>query len=374
MLHYSKLLIVTPLVMLFTFCTACASPTKTQPEQITSVVLDSSQIFTIYSPTNKQNYRIQARLPGSYQNNPSKKYPVIIKVDGQWDFPLAASVFNNIYFDGQMPETIIIGIDWADVKGNVHAIRARDLLPAPMGSFANSGHAKKFVEVLEKEIIPELNNRFRLNGQEFLLGGSWGGTFVTFALLEQPNIFDGAIAIAGDYKTASEVFDKQIKSLSGSNALDGKRLYIGVGNGDPVAPAVLDYAEKLKQAKLNGFKLKLDHLEGFGHSGMNVPGYAAGYQHVFERPRLSLATDKLRQFVGKYKSADANAAELTIQTEPQGLTAAMDGNPISLLAKSENSFYHPGMFVNITFEATQAKVETFFGETIYQRVDVKSQK
>lgn len=374
MLHYSKLLIVMPLVMLFTFCTAFASPTKTQPEQITSVVLDSSQIFTIYSPTNKQNYRIQARLPGSYPNNPSKKYPVIIKVDGQWDFPLAASVFNNIYFDGQMPETIIIGIDWADVKGNVHAIRARDLLPAPIGSFANSGHAKKFVEVLEKEIIPELNNRFRLNGQEFLLGGSWGGTFVTFALLEQPNIFDGAIAIAGDYKTASEVFDKQIKSLSGSNALNGKRLYIGVGNGDPVAPAVLDYAEKLKQAQLNGFKLKLDHLEGFGHSGMNVPGYAAGYQYVFERPKLSLATDKLKQLVGKYKSVGENPDQLVIQTDTQGLIVATDEEKISLLAKSENSFYHPGRFLNVTFEGTRAKVETFFGETVYERNDVKSKK
>ena len=372
-MFYSSKIFVLRIVMLITFCTVCASG-NAQPGQVTPVVLDSSRIFTIFSQTNKQNYRIQARLPGSYQNNPSKQYPVIIKVDGQWDFPLAASVFNNIYFDGQMPETIIIGIDWADVKGNIHATRARDLLPAPMGSFAGSGHAKKFVDVLAKEIIPELNNRFRLNGQEFLLGGSWGATFVTFALLEQPNIFDGAIAIAGDYNTASDVFDKQIKSLSGSNALAGKRLYIGIGAGDAVAPSVLAYAEKLKQAKFAGFQLKLDHLAGYGHSGMNVPGYAAGYQHIFERPQLSLTTEKLNQFVGKYKSVGENPDELVIQAAPQGLIISTDEEKTTLLAKSENAFYHPGRFLNITFEGTRAKVETFFGETVYERVDVKNKK
>lgn len=355
--------------IMLTLCAACASPTKTQPEQITSVVLDSTQIFTIYSPTNKQNYRIQARLPGSYQTNTTKKYPVIIKVDGQWDFPLAASVFNNIYFDGQMPETIIIGIDWADVEGNVHAIRARDLLPAPIERFANSGHAKVFVDVLAKEIIPELSKHFRLNGQEFLLGGSWGGTFVTFALLEQPTVFDGAIAIAGDYKTANDIFVKQIESLSGTNALDGKRLYIGIGNGDAVAADVLAYAEKLKQTKLTGFKLKVNYLEGFGHSGMNVPGYAAGYQHMFERPQLSLGANKLNMFSGKYKSIDQDSSELTIRADTKGLIATSDGSDIALLAKSENDFYNPGTFFNISFEGTQAKVETFFGEAIYRRVD-----
>lgn len=333
----------------------------------TQVVLDSTQIFTLYSASLKQTYRIQARLPSSYATNSSKKYPLVIKVDGQWDFPLAASVFNNIYFDGQMPETIIIGIDWSDVTGNIHEIRARDLLPAPVEGFKNSGQAKQFVAALTKEIIPALQQRYRLNGQEFLLGGSWGATFVTYALLAQPNVFDGAIAIAGDYKRAAKEFDQQLKSLVNTQTLKGKRLYIGVGKGDEVAPDVLAYADKLAAAKLSGFNVKVDAREGFGHSGMNVPGYASGYQYMFERPNIALTPAILAQWVGDYVSPDKGAPELSIQNESQMLVAKINGQKISVLAKAENEFYNPDRFFNLRFDKTQVKLETFFGETNYQR-------
>jgi len=337
------------------------------PEVNTPVVLDSTQIFTLYSASLKQTYRIQARLPASYSTSSSKKYPLIIKVDGQWDFPLAASVFNNIYFDGQMPETIVIGIDWSDVTGNIHAIRARDLLPASVEGFENSGQAKQFTVALVKEIIPALQQRYRLNGQEFLLGGSWGATFVTYALLDQPDVFDGAIAIAGDYKSAGAVFDKQLKSLANSQALKGKRLYLGVGKGDEVASDVLAYADKLSATKLTGFKLKVDALEGFGHSGMNVPGYASGYQYMFERPNIEVAPAMLEQWVGDYIFRNKDAPELSIQIESQMLVAKINGKKLSVMAKAENEFYHPDSFFNLTFDGTKAKLETFYGETNYQR-------
>ncbi len=346
--------------------TAVADTTNTDSN--TQVVLDSTQIFTVHSESLKQTYRIQARLPGSYQSNTTKKYPLIIKIDGQWDFPLAASVFNNIYFDGQMPETIVIGIDWSEVKGNVHALRARDLLPSPITSFENSGHAKEFIAALAKEIIPALNQRFRLNGQEILLGGSWGATFATYALLQQPEVFDGAIAIAGDYKTAGDVFDQQLKSLANSQALTGKRLYLGVGKGDSVAPEVLAYAEKLKAANLTGLNIRVDVLDGYGHSGMNVPGYASGYKYVFERPQLTIAPETLEKLTGKYISTDKDATELIVQVESQKLVALIDGEKISLLAKSANEFYYPDSFFNLTFEGTQANIETFFGATTFQKV------
>lgn len=357
--------------LLVSFCVGCATPKTIQPEKPTEVVIDSTQIFTIYSPTTQQNYRIQLRVPGSYQTNLTKKYPIIIKVDGQWDFPLAASVFNNIYFDGQMPETIVIGIDWADFEGNVHAIRSRDLLPAPINAFNNSGHAKIFVDALANDIIPELNKRFRLNGQEFLLGGSWGGTFVTFALLDRPQVFDGAIAIGGDYEIGNEVFAQQIKELSGTDLLAGKSLYIGVGKQDLVAPNVAAYAGKLQQAKLKGFKLKFDNLDGFGHSGMNVPGYAIGYRHIFARPQLSLSANTLKQYVGTYKSIEENSVELIIQTGAKGLIAVINGNQFELFTESENSFYQEGSFFNIEFNGATAKVVTFYGETIFKQMQVQ---
>lgn len=362
MIHIVKLCSV----LLISLFTGAAAADTTSLSAGGSVVLDSTQIFTVYSESLKQNYRIQARLPGSYQSNTAKTYPLIIKIDGQWDFPLAASVFNNIYFDGQMPETIVIGVDWSDVGGNIHAIRARDLLPSSIESFANSGHAKQFVSALTTEIIPALKQRFRLNDQEFLLGGSWGATFATYALLEKPDVFDGAIAIAGDYK--SEAFEQQLKLLANSKTLDGKRLYLGVGKGDSAMPEVLAYSEKLRLANLSGFNLAVEVLEGYGHSGMNVPGYASGYKYMFERPQIELGQEALRKLAGRYVSTEKEAFELMVQVEDQQLVVLVDGNKESLLAKSANEFYLPNSFLSLKFEGNQARLETFFGTTIYRKI------
>lgn len=333
------------------------------------VVLDSSEIFEIFSPTNDQHYRIRVQVPASYATDPSKHYPIIIKLDGHWDFLLAASAYNGIYFDGQMPETVIIGIDWGDIEGDVHAIRSRDLLPQATGRYPNSGRASTFVKVIAEEIMPELEKRYRLDGQRFLLGGSWSGVFATYALFENPAAFDGAIAIAPSYGDGADVLLQQIEAASRSQALKDKRFYIGIGSWDPVAPDVLNYAKALTEANVPGLKFKLDYLEGFGHSGMNIPGYAGGYQHMFSRPRLSLTVDQLRAVAGVYRMENSDD-QIIVSEQDQELVVELPGGYMQhLWAQSETDFYHPGVFYNLSFEGKTASVETFFGKSQYSRVN-----
>jgi predicted alpha/beta superfamily hydrolase len=332
------------------------------------VELDSSEIFEIFSPTNNQHYRIRARLPASYPSDTQKHYPVIIKLDGQWDFLLAASAYNCVYFDGQMPETVIIGIDWGDIEGDIHAIRSRDLLPRPIGRYPNSGQASTFVKVIADEIIPALEKRYRLDGKRFLLGGSWSGVFATYALLENPAAFDGAIAIGPAYEIGGEVMQQQIEAASQSQAFNGKRLYIGIGKWDPVAPSVLDYAKALTDANVKGLEFKLDHLEGFGHSGMNIPGYAGGYQHIFRRPRPPVDIKKLQSLAGVYQMENSDDTMVVSAQNQELVVQFSSGETYHLWPHSETHFYHPGVFYNLSFSGELASVETFFGKSRYRRV------
>lgn len=345
-----------------------------KPSLLPPVELDSSEIFQIFSPTNNQYYRIRARLPASYATDTQKQYPLIIKLDGQWDFLLAASAYNCVYFDGQMPETVIIGIDWGDIEGDVHAIRSRDLLPRPVGHYPKSGQAATFVKVIAEDIIPELEKRYRLNGKRFLLGGSWSGVFATYALLENPVAFDGAIAIGPSYEVGGEVMQQQIEAASRSQAFNGKRLYIGIGKWDPVAPSVLDYAKALTEANVKGLEFKLDHREGFGHSGMNIPGYAAGYQHMFNRPRQSIAPEKLQSLAGVYQLENSNDTMVASAQNQELVVQFSNGDTYHLWPQSETTFYHPGVFYNLSFSGEIAFVETFFGKSRYRRVDVTAKK
>ncbi|TVZ41511.1 putative alpha/beta superfamily hydrolase [Alteromonadaceae bacterium 2753L.S.0a.02] len=357
-------------VLLFVLA-GCTSQTPKLPDAAVKpvVTLDSSEIFNLHSEIVNEDYRIQVRLPASYSSNTTKQYPIIIKVDGQWDFLLATSAYNCIYFDGQMPETLFIGIDWANYEGNIHQIRSRDLLPSPVSYFEGSGNAKKFIEVLQRDILPQLAQRYRLNGQNYLLGGSWGAVFTTYALLQSPELFDGAIAIGGGYEPFEAAFDTVIDQFTVNPDLRDKRLYLGIGRYDEVAPSVLRLADKIESAKLSGLQVKLNYLEGFGHSGMNIPGYAGGYQFLFQRPVVTVTKQVLKHYRGTYKIKGEGDDKLLISVVDGALVARpQEGEPLTLQAKSQTEFYHPGSFYNAIFAGNNVTIETFFGVTEFEKI------
>jgi predicted alpha/beta superfamily hydrolase len=363
-----------PFLALLTFfsllCVGCSAvPQKhIQPSSVSSSFVDGNEMFVITSALQSQDYRIRVRTPASYAANPSKQYPIVIKIDGQWDFGLLSGAYNCLYFDGQIPETIFVGIDWNVTDDKVQALRARDLLPTALAPIPNSGRAEGFVDSLVKEIIPELNKRYRGNNQEYLVGGSWGGLFVTYALLERPDIFDGALAIGGSYSAAEPALREQIVRVKAAKSLAGNRLYLGMGKLDPAATQGVNYFDALKAADIKGLQLKLDYLDGFGHSGMNIPGYAGGLQFLFARPQLALSKEKLQRLAGLYAPADAKGEQLRILAS-DGLQLIYQDETINLLAQTETRFYREGAFLNLTFDNDQLLVETFFGSNRYRRVN-----
>lgn len=70
-------------------------------------------------------YAQLSRGPGGYANN-TKKYPVVYLMDSQWDFPLVELLYGQQYFDGLIPEIIIVHITLGGVNPNPGSLRARD--------------------------------------------------------------------------------------------------------------------------------------------------------------------------------------------------------------------------------------------------------
>ncbi|HNG60646.1 MAG TPA: alpha/beta hydrolase-fold protein, partial [Cellvibrionaceae bacterium] len=330
--------------------------------------VDGYEAFIVKSALVGQDYRIRVRTLASYATNLNKRYPVVIKIDGQWDFSLLTSAYNCLYFDGQMPETIFIGIDWNITDDKVQALRARDLSPVALPQIPNSGQAKGFVQAIASEILPAVNNRYRTTGQEFLVGGSWGGLFVTYALMERPDVFDGALAIGSSYGGADQSLQAQINALAKAQPLKGNRFYAGAGKLDPAVRGSEEYYEALKKADIKGLHYKMDFLEGFGHSGMNIPGYAAGLQFLFARPNLTITKQNLQKFAGDYAPVGGKGDGLKLQVGENNLQVVLGDEVINLFALAENQFYRQGVFFNLTFEGNWVTAETFFGTNRYKRI------
>src|SRR6266498_3010150 len=155
--------------------------------QSTEVTIPGSQIKKITSKiVNGQEYVLQISLPAGYANS-NRKYPVVYLMDSQWDFPLLTALYGQQYFDGFIPEFIIVGITWSGEHPNPDSLRARDYTPRNEKRLPQSGGADKFLSVIKNEIFPLVESNYRV-------GCSLGGLFTMYTLFTHLEMFNRYVA------------------------------------------------------------------------------------------------------------------------------------------------------------------------------------
>ncbi len=141
---------------------------------IDSEILNEKREFTIF-------------LPDNYTKS-KDKYPVLFLLDGKTHFQHAISAVNFLSTRSIIPKLIIVSIHNID--------RNRDFSPVYNERFPTSGGAEKFRNFIEKELKTYLDKHYRTSKFSVLMGHSFGGTFASYSLLTQPDLFDGYIAVS----------------------------------------------------------------------------------------------------------------------------------------------------------------------------------
>jgi len=167
---------------------------------------------------------IQVVLPSKYKPGSADKYDVLYVLDGDWNTQLAKDMQNFIEGEAYMPPTIIVGV--------LNVDRDRDLTPTHVADNKTSGGADKFLAFLKNELIPYVNNAYPSNGDNTIFGHSFGGLFVMYALLKEPQVFSSYIAADPSFW-----WDKNYMNKVAADKLPGlanlnKTLYISGREGD----------------------------------------------------------------------------------------------------------------------------------------------
>jgi len=118
-------------------------------------------------------------LPEDYDSKSDVKYEVVYLLDGEWNINLVPFIHGFARSEDFLPHTIFVGFPNTYLNGVNQ--RDRDFLPA--------NAADKFLEFLEKEVIPFVENKYPANGERTLFGHSYGGLFVTYTLFKQTKTF-----------------------------------------------------------------------------------------------------------------------------------------------------------------------------------------
>jgi predicted alpha/beta superfamily hydrolase len=257
--------------------------TESQSPDVTLVTVPGTEVIALTSSATGRDYDIYIRFPAEFSRAGDKQYPVLYVLDGQWDFKLLDSIYGGLYYDGFVPEMIIVGITYSGADADYDALRAMDYTPASSPSVRGSGDAPKFLAFLKEELFPLIEANYPTDtAQRVLMGSSYGGLFTLYAMFTEPELFSGyvsaspAVPFAGAY-----AFNQEAEYASQHDALPA-RLYLSVGELEPLAPPVVTFMKTLHDRNYEGFKMGARIIDGERHAGNKPEAFNRGLRYVFQ--------------------------------------------------------------------------------------------
>ncbi|KZN43956.1 alpha/beta hydrolase-fold protein [Pseudoalteromonas luteoviolacea] len=297
---YAKV-ILTALLFLLSMSSGLAAEQLNITKTLSSKILSEQRTVTIL-------------LPDSYYTNEQKVFPVLYRLDGKENIPLESAVLNKLHRSGAAPEMIIVAIENTD--------RARDLAPTvnydPRGPVGVGGGGDKFLDFIEKELIPEVNRTFRTHDFKVFSGASIGGLLVLHAMQSRPYLFQGHIAYSPAVWWGAHSTLKNVKTFVTKRQTFDNYLYINIGSEPAPMREVYDELQSfLANNKPHKFKLTSDTFDDVPHAMTSVAGVFNAYHSLFLSLIMpsSALTDGVNSIKQYYKQVSFQRAEPTLPEE-----------------------------------------------------------
>lgn len=240
------------------------------------------ETVTIHSKSNNKDYELYIQLPKSYQDTKTH-YPFIIVNDTNFAFPITNGAM-ALMGGAVVKEAIVVGISYS--KGDDRMVsRTRDYTPtfSPVDKNGNSsharmasGHAKEYVDFIERQVIPLLKEKYRIDSKKrVFVGHSYGGLLGTYILFKKPHLFTdyiiGSPSLWYDNRVMFRLekeFSKNHRSLPANVAM-----FVGSLENDyyPMVTDLLALEKTLRSRDYEEFNLRVEVLQGENHHSV-FPG------------------------------------------------------------------------------------------------------
>ncbi|MCB0628266.1 MAG: alpha/beta hydrolase-fold protein [Saprospiraceae bacterium] len=217
---------------------------------------------------------LYVHLPASYDTT-SRDYPLLVVLDADYRFSVTFGIIDYMSYWQGLPEMILLGIPNIDREG-----RRQNLLPTAYG-----GEADQFLLFLREEVLPYIEEHYRVSSQRVLIGHSHAGVFTAYTLLTQPDLFQGYIAADPSLEGLIPLEKEQL-----AKSYPGKKLYISSSDvGSGLAPEIVrshldgirGFQEYLEQMSPRGLAWKFSHIAD-DHGNAYMQSASEGLRFVFK--------------------------------------------------------------------------------------------
>jgi len=184
-------------------------------------------VLRLYSNVLHQDREVYVHLPAAYDS--SRAYPTFYVLDGG---SLDQAVRNTLDTLINTPEAIVVGIPNMSSEN-----RELDLIPPFMKTDyeeASSpfGRGDRFLDFVEKELIPFVEKKFASNKDRVFVGNSRGGLLVIYSLLHNLELFQSRFAFSAPVWRGDSILVQKLYTFLASYDSIENFLYMSVGENE----------------------------------------------------------------------------------------------------------------------------------------------
>jgi predicted alpha/beta superfamily hydrolase len=207
------------------------------------------EYFDVNSEILQDKREIKIQLPRKYNNNEGQSYPLILVFNGEYLFEPVAGIADYLGNWDEVPEAIIVGINQSETKNDDFQIGEDRHLPEEKGA--------DFFDFIEIELIPLLEEKFRIAGFKIAVGHSRSGNFINYFLLRKSLSFNGYISLSP--LLSKKMPDRVINALKTKKT----KLFYYLANGENDFKTVKKKAKPLGDSlmKIDNPKVEISYNE-----------------------------------------------------------------------------------------------------------------
>jgi len=254
----------------------CCNPTLARQSDSTRPFV-LGVIQTLHSRILGEDRILNIYLPDGYQAGDTTHYPVVYLLDGSADEDFIHVVglyqFNSFPWINRVPKSIVVGIANVDRKRD---FSYPTTITDDKKKFPTTGQSSKFMDLLEQELQPFIQSKYRCNSSRTIIGESLGGLFATEVLVKRPSLFNKYIIISPSlwWDNGSLL---RFDSMALIQIRNQTRVYIGVGKEGLTPgnfPRVMEVdanqlADKLQSLKIKNLSIYFDYLPAENHASIS---------------------------------------------------------------------------------------------------------
>lgn len=210
---------------------------------LNSKVLNEERTVLVYRPEGYERYQTQ--------------YPVLYLLDGGYHFHHVTGIVQFLSSQGYIPQLVVVGLPNTD--------RRRDFTPTKINNVKASGGADDFMEFMEKELFPFVEENYRVAPYRILVGHSLCGMFSIYSLFTKPDLFSAYIAISPWLLHNDQLLVKNAEKMFKKNKSLNKFLFMTVGNEPELIPVLDQFSTYLLEYAPEKLTWKYENMQNDTH-------------------------------------------------------------------------------------------------------------